>query len=272
MQNESRKYNILGVNIDSLGIKQSLSFITNAIKNKEHFYITKPYVEFLTKARDDSKIRNILNKSNLCLADGVSLQWASSYLYSHRKVNIFISLLKIFYDKKWLQSKIPERIGGINLTLPLLKIAQEKKYKIAIIGGPKNTQMTYQNILKLFKNLNLVGVWSGYFDPKDGLKIAQDIGKHKPDIVFVAMGFYKQEVFISKYLNQLNCHVAIGEGGSFDFTDLGGKLKRAPKWVRKINLEWFWRLVLQPNRIKRQLAIPRFIYSVYRQKHKNPYA
>lgn len=268
MPRSNNQYHILGVKIDNYTIGQSLDRIENAVVGKRKIYVVKPYVEFMTKAYSDKKIRTILNNSDISLADGVSLQWAASYLYGQKTVGLIRSLVKIIIDKKWLNEIIPERIGGINLTLPLLKLAEKKGFKVAIVGGPKDNQKTYKNITKIFPKLKLNGVWSGYFDQKNSKKIAKDIGKTKPDIVFVAMGFYRQELFISDYLTLLNCYAAIGEGGSFDFSELGGNLKRAPKFMQKLGLEWLWRLFLQPLRIKRQLAIPRFIYLVNKQHKK----
>jgi N-acetylglucosaminyldiphosphoundecaprenol N-acetyl-beta-D-mannosaminyltransferase len=96
-------------------------------------------------------------------------------------------------------------------------------------------------------------------------ELLQDIKSADPDIILVGMGFPLQEKLISKLAGKLEHGVLIGEGGTFDYRSFGGRQAKAPKLLQRIGLEWLWRLALQPKRLRRQLAIPRFLWRLYRQ-------
>jgi len=159
---------------------------------------------------------------------------------------------------------LPQRMGGINFTIPLLKLSEQNHYRIGIVGG-KNSLKLATNLKTRFPKLNLVKTWNGFFSSTQEKAIVEDIGKQKLDILLVAMGFPRQELFIDRHLKELNCQLAIGEGGSFDYLQLGGNLPRAPRFLQAWGLEWLWRLLLQPKRLLRQIAIVKFILLVYRQ-------
>jgi len=264
--------NILGVRIDVVTIKGLNRVILNRIKQKSGrpLVIFKPYVEFLSLASRNDGIRKLLNKSDINAPDSVALQWAASYLYGEPKIragrfHLLYSLIFRMQNKPWLRQILPERMAGVDQTLPLLKAAGRLHLKIGIIGGPRDTEETRKQVGKRFAGAD-VHVWSGYFHPSEERNIVKEVAVQDFDILFCAMGFPKQEKFIIEHKNQLNCKVIIGEGGSFDYDQLGGSIKRAPGFIRKIGFEWFWRLLLQPKRVRRQLAIPQFISNVAKQK------
>lgn len=263
---------ILGVRINILTKKRLNNIIIEHARSKysKPMVIFKPYVEFLSIASKNEQIQNLLNKSDINAADSVALQWAASYLYGKPTIHAgtfhaYYSLLVRLQNKKWLTQIIPERMAGVDQTIPLLSQANKQKLKIAVLGGPKNTALTQHQLKKRFPNIDLQ-VWSGYFGPTEEKNIIKAISAYGPDILFCALGFPKQEKFIINNKNKLNAKVIIGEGGSFDYDQLGGRIRRAPSWMRSIGLEWLWRLLLQPKRIRRQMAIPAFIAQVTKQK------
>ena len=134
-----------------------------------------------------------------------------------------------------------------------------------MLGGPKDTARTLEQISRRYKRIKWQ-LWSGYFSSSQQQELVRQISEQKLDILFCALGFPKQEKFIIEHKNTLGAKVIIGEGGSFDYDQMGGKIKRAPKLVRKLGLEWLWRLFRQPTRIRRQMAIPSFIGRVIKQK------
>lgn len=268
----NQTYNICGVSIEPTRINQiNKQIVKHAQKPYAQPYIVfKPYVEFLSRAAREQSIQNLLNQADSVIADATSVQWAGAYLYGkpHIHTNIFStfwSLAVRLQSKRWRTQIFPEKMGGVDMTLPLLQQLEQQKLKVGILGGPKDSVQTKDAVLKMFPTLDLT-VWSGFFPKSQAKVLAQDIGRHKLDVLFVAMGFPKQERFIVEFRNTLQAKVLIGEGGSFDYDQLGGKIKRAPKWMRKVGLEWLWRLLQQPRRIKRQLAIPHFIFAVRTQK------
>jgi N-acetylglucosaminyldiphosphoundecaprenol N-acetyl-beta-D-mannosaminyltransferase len=107
----------------------------------------------------------------------------------------------------------------------------------------------------LFPGINIVGVHHGYFT--DHEKVVDQINKAQPDILLVAMGMGKQEKWIWEHKESLLCPVCIGVGGSLDV--IAGNLKRAPKWMQKLGLEWFFRLIQEPSRLGRIIGIPKFL-------------
>ena len=109
-----------------------------------------------------------------------------------------------------------------------------------------------------------MGCSNGFFDIGSCDSLIDDIKKLKPFALFVAMGTPKQELFIEKYKNNLPCTVFMGVGGSFDV--LAGTTKRAPRWIINIGLEWFYRVIREPKRIKRLKVIPKFIFLSWKNK------
>lgn len=263
---------ILGVRIDPISIIElnELIMARTQQKSSKPLVIFKPYVEFLSLASRNDNIKNLLNKSDINAADSTAVQWAASYLYgdpptSSNSISTYRSLLVNLQLKQWRNQVVPERMAGVDQTLPLLKLANKEKLRIAVIGGPKDTAKTKTSLAHRFGDLH-IRVWSGYFNTSEEYKIVTDIASYSADILFCAMGFPKQEEFIIKNREKLSAKVIIGEGGSFDYDQLGGNIKRAPKWLRKTGLEWLWRLLVQPKRIGRQIAIPNFIRKVQKQR------
>ena len=269
---ENKTLEILGVRIDIFTISEINKLIIDLASRPYAgpTVIFKPYVEFLSLASRNDDIRRLLNSSDYNIADSTAVQWSASYLYGTPKIHsniisTYYSLLFRMQSKRWRSQIVPERMAGVDQTLPLLRMANAKKFKIGIIGGPKDIEATKREFAKRFENIKLK-VWSGYFDESKENEIVDDIASANLDILFCAMGFPKQEKFIIKHRHRLKSKVIIGEGGSFDYDQLGGDIKRAPKWMRSAGLEWLWRLMLQPKRVRRQLAIPSFINKVKRQK------
>ncbi len=270
--NQIDRVNVLGTMIDKLTITEANNQISKLASDNSNrsFYVVKPYVEFLVKAQDDKKLQQVLNDADLVLADGTSVQWAASYLYAKPRGKYFkllASLLFWIQNDTWRSSIVPAKMAGASQTFPLFKIAEEKGWKVGIVGG-KDSADRKKSIMKIFPKLAGLNVWSGYYDESDEPKLVADIKAAKLDILFVATGFAKQELFIAKYIKHNLARVLIGEGGTFDYKEFGGDIKRAPIWIQKIGLEWLWRLIIQPSRIIRQIAVPKFIYRVRRQGKK----
>lgn len=275
---------ILGVSVDMITMAEALKEIADWVGGGDHtpHYIVKPYVEFMTAAQSEPNLRDILNQADLSVADGVSLQWAASFLYGQPYKQptlhgLVWSALWRIQQRDWREQVIREKFAGVNFTAKLLELAAHEGWRIGILGGPRDTEQTKIGLKAQFPNLNLQGVWSGFTPAIEAMdfnqaktdqlldKVLTEISSARLDILFVALGFPRQELFIDHYLSSLGVKVMIGEGGSFDYDQLGGKLKRAPQLVRKLSLEWLWRLMLQPGRIMRQLAVPKFTWRVYRQ-------
>lgn len=269
-QTKFKKYDLLGVEVDALTIAESVDYITQyaSEKGRPTAYVVKPYVEFLDRAANDAEIKQLLNGAELCLADGVALNWAAYYLYGggHSLRRWFYTLSQIVLQPSRLLQQLPDRILGINFTWPLLQACAKHNLTVFLIGSPKNQSIeeTAKHLGQALPGLDVVGTYTGSFPPGSNDELVRELQATKPDIVLVGMGFPLQERLMALVTSKLGHGVFIGEGGTFDYQQFGGRTTKAPRFIQTINLEWLWRLLLQPSRIRRQLAIPRFMIKVYR--------
>jgi len=279
----NRKYEILGVRIDALTMDAAAAQIVARAANTKQppSYVVKPYVEFLDSAHLDAPTRKLLNNSWLSLPDGVSIQWATAYLYGGRASWLRVMGLgsSIIFRPQAVTSLVPEKFGGTRFTWKLLEAAADKDLRIYLIGSPigGDISLTAAAIQKRLPNLAVTGSWPGQLDGLKGARLLKalrdrpverdlvaDLKAKRPDIILVGMGFPLQEELMAKLAAQLPHGVLVGEGGTFDYDSFGGRRRKAPGVIQDIGLEWLWRLLQEPQRIRRQLAIPRFVWAVYR--------
>lgn len=265
--------NILGIQIDALTIKQANLKIAALVKTRSRAQtalVVKPYVEFLVAAQKDPKLADILNSADLCLADGVSLQWAASYLYGQpnkKLLKVPRSGLVWLQKPAWRNQVLPEKMAGANQTRELLAMAKKHNWRVGILGG-RNTPGEIKRAIEDRFQITSLNVWSGFFSKEQEVQLVASIAAAKLDILFVAMGFPLQELFMQSHISDGLARVMIGEGGTFDYEEMGGPVKRAPVWMQKGGVEWAWRLLRQPKRLKRQLSIPQFVFQIKRQSKK----
>lgn len=239
------KKKLLGVDLSIASEKEVLEYIIEKIKfeakkfsdpqdRKAKFYIVTPNPELVVIANKDKSYKKVLNNANLALPDGVGIMWAG----------------------KVLGVSLKEKITGIGLVESLCRKVAKRPITVGFLGGrPQIAEETAECLKKRYFGLKI-----GFF----GSEI-KDFGDLKgTDVLFVAFGSPKQEFWIAKNLNKLPVRVAIGVGGAFDM--ISGKVSRAPLWVRNIGLEWLFRLIIQPWRIKRQLSLLLFIFLVIKEK------
>lgn len=192
----------------------------------KRFIVTVNPETIITATKDEEFKNLLLHKDTTIVADGVSVVKAG----------------------RILGYEIKERITGIDIANELLKVGNQLKHSLYLFGAATEViNLLEMKIKKLYPNINIVGTYNGYDYDKDD--IFKDILKRQPDIVLVALGIPNQEKLIYKYLNKFNKGILVGVGGTFDV--LSGYKKRAPKIFIKLNLEWFYRLVCEPQRIKR---------------------
>ncbi len=262
------KRTILGVDIDVMTMDEATELITDyASTKKPAIYITKPYVEFLDTAARETEIKVLLNNSYATLPDAVALQWAALYLYGgkHSIFRLLQTLSQIIFKPSQLSTVIPERFAGADFSWKLLAAAANKNLFVYLIGHPINSSIdhTADTIQNNLPRLIIIGTYDGYRANTDEAGLLADLKEKEPDLILVGTGFPRQEKLMARLIAELPRGVLVGEGGTFDYDSFGGTMRRAPSWMRYLGLEWLWRLLLQPKRFKRQLAIPRFIWKVY---------
>lgn len=236
------KQTLFGVKIDDLTKDQFLKQIETLVKSGSYgSYLVRPNAETITFAQKNLEFKNILNNATLAIPDGILVLNASR-------------LLKL---------GLKRRFGGPESMADVLNLAEDKGFSVYLLGGKVQTVAKAASaIRKQFKKLNLVGFRDGYFTNNN--QIITDINQAKPNIVFVGMGVPRQEKWIWENRAQLKVNLLICEGGSFDY--FAKEVKRAPVIIRKVGLDWLFRLVNQPWRIKRQLSLLKFAYLVLKLK------
>jgi N-acetylglucosaminyldiphosphoundecaprenol N-acetyl-beta-D-mannosaminyltransferase len=207
--------------------------------------VVTPNAEIIMAAQRDKKLKDAISGADLCFPDGIGVVLAS----------------------RLLGRPLGQRTAGFDLMMELLREAGDKKLSIFLLGGkPGVAEDAAANIKKKFSGIKIVGTHHGYFSESGEEKVVDIINKASPDILFVAMGAPKQEIFMAKNRDKLRCRVAMGVGGSLDV--LSGKVRRAPAFMQKAGLEWFYRLITQPSRIRRMSVLPLFLLKVIFSKGK----
>lgn len=227
---------ILGYGVDTFSFEDAVDYITN---NHGHIVTINP--EMIECANSDSNFRTVINNAELVVPDGIGIQLG----------------LKIL-------GKNVKRIPGIDLGKALLIRANNLNKSVAFVGAkPEVVENAVKNIKSEFPNLNVVYQHDGYFS--DSSFIISELQEKQPDFVLVALGSPKQEFFISDLKSVLPNAVMIGLGGSFDVW--AGMVKRAPKVFQKLGIEWLYRTIAQPERVKRIFpALPVFVLKVIRER------
>lgn len=237
------KVKIFGINIENTTLPKTMSLLEEKLKEDSLFTIATPNTEIAMRAKENIAFADLINDFDLVVPDGIGL--------------IYASRLK----------KLPlqERVTGFDISIGLLELGKKMPLKLFILAGkPGISQQAAINIEKDYEGIKVVGNRNGYFKLEDEEGIIEEINKLEPDIIFVGLGFPKQEEFIHRNKKILKGKVIIGNGGVTDI--LAGVSNRAPDLFIKLNLEWLYRLLKEPSRIGRQLAIPKFIFSVLLNK------
>lgn len=229
---------ILGINFISTSFRHMVEILTKKIEDNEKTFVVTANPEIVMYSLEDEDYRNNVALADYVVPDGNGILLAG----------------------KLLHKPVEERITGYDLTVELLTLGNATGWKVYLLGGKEEVNVKAVNhIRKTYPNVKVVGSHNGYFDWKDD-SIQNEILNTEPDIVLVALGFPKQEKWIAEHLNSFSKGIFIGVGGSIDV--LAGEVKRAPMIWQRLKLEWFYRLLKQPSRWRRMLALPRFVIKV----------
>jgi len=161
---------------------------------------------------------------------------------------------------------VSQKIAGIEVMDSIVGKCEKDKMGIYLLGATKGTvDMCNINLRTKYQKLNILGSHDGYFEINNCEEILADIERTNPHVLFIAMGCPRQELFIAKYMDRLNCKVFMGVGGSFDI--IAGNVRRAPKLMINLGMEWLYRVYKEPFRIKRLSSILKFILMVIKEKY-----
>lgn len=220
------KIEILGVKIDNLTFQNAIEKSRLFFEDGKQNLMVTCNPEMILHANKDHSFKNILNSASMCVADGFGLILAS----------------------KFLKDSLGERVVGVDFVENFCEICEKENKSIYLLGGREGVaQKTADKFKKKHPNLKISGYLDGDINLKDCYRLVKSVN---PDVLFVAFGAPRQERWIYENLKEIpSVKLAIGVGGAFDF--ISGNVKRAPKLMRRLGLEWLWRLIIQPWRIRR---------------------
>ncbi|MEE8346216.1 MAG: WecB/TagA/CpsF family glycosyltransferase [Dehalococcoidia bacterium] len=263
---------VLGVRFHNLSRSEAAGAIAALARAGGRAYVVKPYSEFMPRATHDARVREVLNGADLCLADGIGILWAAHYLAlpggALRALAQFpLSLAAVVFNPAAVRRPLKENMAGVDLTWEMLARLDEAGSRVFLLGGTgEEVRGARERIEARFDGLRVVGTHDGHFDLSgdENEAVIRAINEAQPDVLLVAMGFPRQEKWMAANLRRLQVNVAVAEGGSFSF--ISGVTPRAPRRLRRLGLEWLYRLARQPWRLRRQLAIPQFVWLVVRER------
>lgn len=232
--------------VDIVDMTGALKYIDDLIQsNRNGNYIFAINAEKVMALQNDPFLRNMAENASLLVPDGIGAVLAIKLLHG----------IKI------------SRVPGADLMQNICKEAAKKGYRIFIYGAKDDVNKdAVERLKKTYPGLNIVGRCSGYITEERMNELINQINESGADILFVALGSPKQERWIQDYLPKLNIKVCQGIGGTLD--TIVGHVKRAPESFQKLGLEWLYRLLKEPRRIRRQLVIPVFVFNILKEKMK----
>jgi N-acetylglucosaminyldiphosphoundecaprenol N-acetyl-beta-D-mannosaminyltransferase len=216
---------------------KAIELIVNALSQKTKTQINFINAHCINTAYANPLYMKILQNTKTNFADGVGMQFAASLLSEH----------------------LIDNVNGTDLYPMLIKALAKTQHKIYLLGAePGIAEQMRDKALEQYPTLQFCGIHHGHFNENETKTIIDQINQANPDLLLVAMGVSKQELWIADHLKQLNIKVAIGVGGLFNF--YSGKIPRAPYWMQSLGLEWLHRFFMEPSRLWKRYLIGNLIF------------
>lgn len=223
------RFPILNTYVNALSLDETVGVVEEIVRRRaptQHVVINASKVNLMN---DDSVLREIVNACPLINADGASIVWAA----------------------RQLGVPLKERVTGIDLFLRLVEVAERKGWGIYLFGAKEDVVKRVRSTFKKkYPGIRIVGCRNGYFSEEDEPGIVADMAASGADLMFVAFSSPKKEYWIHKYLEDIGIPFVMGVGGSFDV--VAGVTERAPQWMQKCGMEWFYRFIQEPGRLWRR--------------------
>lgn len=226
---------ILGIRLNSTSMDWVLEKVIAAVDRKQKLFIATPNSEFIVYAKNNPWFKKLLNSADIAIPDSIGLVWAS----------------------RILNLPLKEKIDGVDLVHQLLILSRKKHWRVGVIGARRGVSAQRKNLLANLKE-KYPGVDLFLLEEYPNLK------KIHFDILFACQGMGKQEQWIRDNLQTTSALVFVGIGGALD--QLAGLMSRPPRWIREMGFGWLYRLIRQPWRLTRQLALLKFIWLVIKEK------
>lgn len=231
---------ILGLPVHRVDMQEALDIVERFVQERRPRHIITADASMLVMAQEDRELRSILLAADLITPDSAGVLWAA----------------------RRQGTPLAERVSGVELVERFCALSAQKGYRLYFLGAaPGIAVAAAERMRRRYPGVQIVGAHHGFFGSAENEAILEEIRHCQPDILCVALGIPKQEKWIATYQRALGVPVAIGVGGTFDV--LSGKVRRAPQWMRRLHLEWLWRLLNNPRKLGKVLLLPRFVRLVW---------
>lgn len=228
-RHDKTRLHVLGLPFDALTMSETVRLIERRIAAGRPGYVVTPNLNFAMLCRENPRLVRVLNDAAVVVADGMPLVWAS----------------------RLARKPLPERVTGSDLVPAVCRAAAESGYRIYILGGaPGVAELAARNLTARFPGLNVVGVDSPPFrelTEEENAAVVARVRAVKPDILFMASSQPRGELWLCENHQALGVPVQLQVGAAIDFA--AGRVKRAPRWVGRIGLEWAFRFAIEPRRL-----------------------
>ena len=229
---QQERISMMGCHMDNLTMEETLQKVEGFIADGSPHQHVVVNVDKLVKASRDPELRRIINECALINVDGMPVVWAS----------------------RLLGRSIKERVAGVDLFEALMKRAAEKGWRVFLLGAREEVVAGVKTAYEhKYRGLTVAGYRNGYWKPEEEAGVVAQIAAARADLLFVAISSPKKEHFLGQYQASMKIPFAMGVGGTFDVAV--GKVKRAPVWMQKSGLEWFYRFLQEPRRMFRRYFI-----------------
>ncbi len=235
--------NVLGIGIDNMTREQAVARVIDMIKNGgvHHVMCLNPYK--LMRIRASNDLRVISNMATMHINSGGGLAWAS----------------------RMLKAPLKERIPVLSFMMDIIRIAHIKEFTIFMVGGkPEIAERAFFNIRKSFPRIRIVGRHGGYFSDEREGAVIEAMRKSEANIIFVGLGFPREDQWIQRIKNDFKNTVFITVGGCIDI--ISGEVKKAPNFFMERGLDWFYRIITRPWKVGRILRVKQFFITVVFKK------
>jgi len=231
---------ILGVPVHRVTMADTLRRVQDFMQEPRLHQIVTVNPEFVMTAQRDAAFHRILQEADLCPPDGVGLLYAA----------------------RWYGRPLPERVPGSELIYHLAGLAARQGWRLFLLGAAPGVAEEAATVLRRnAPDLVIAGTYAGSPAPAENEAIVQRINESRADLLCVAYGAPRQDKWIARNREALTTvRVALGVGGALDF--ITGRAVRAPRWMQDLGLEWLHRLLREPWRWRRMLALPHFTLKV----------
>jgi len=241
------RVDVLGVGFDAVDLDGAVERAADLVDDLRPHLVVTANVEMVMLARGTPDVREILRGASLVVPDGVGVVWGS----------------------RQLGRPLPRRVPGIEFAERLCGEAAKRGWRVYLLGGRPGVAAGAAAVLcERHPGLVICGVAHGYFGPNEDAAVVRTIRAASPTLLLAGLGAPRQERWLSRSLPELGVRVAMGIGGTMDVWT--GRARRAPRTWQTLGLEWCYRLLRDPRRLGRQLAIPHFMALIYAQRLRAP--